>query len=205
MVLEHLYESLVLLRRKFCWSLHDILHLHLFASQNYFKKKSYKTEANQALLQRHQEWSPVDYALYEHFAAKLKKEIEDGGKDLQAEVENFHRVNQDVANFCTSSCDTFDQIIKEDLSVSEARTLLSYALVVEQTKWNPRFEVSGQNCFDMLAQQWYTKAIKSNQWKGWCKTCPKSCNVDMIGNFCLTVLKRSGYFTKKTCVRSVEV
>ena len=207
MILEHLDESLILLRRKFYWDLHDIIYLKLFSSQTFFHRKSYKTEATPELIEQHKKWSPVDYALYEYFFKKLEKEIEKGGEYLHKEVQHFRNVNKKIAEFCHRSCDVFGQIKEQDLSASIAQEMLAYSLVIGSTPWQPQFEVTRQDCVDMLAQYFYQPAIQFSQWPQLCHSDSRQfCNAtDMVGKFPLTKLKNSMYFNVAKCKQCIEM
>jgi hypothetical protein len=94
-IVEYFHESLVLLKRKMCWDLRDIV---------YFSKNigsySFKTEHDQTLVKIYKEWSPVDTRLYEHFNRTFWKEIAEASSDFHEEVTHYERILSDVSRFC---------------------------------------------------------------------------------------------------------
>ena len=71
LIMEHIDESLVLMKRRLCWTIKDILYLPLRV-KDYEGKANGNEEDQEQLIARHQEWSPIDYAIYDHFALKLQ-------------------------------------------------------------------------------------------------------------------------------------
>lgn len=69
-IVEHFYESMILLRRLMCWSLPDILF-------NVTRPESYehRNEEKADLVKFYHQWSSVDYQLYHHFNNTLWKKI----------------------------------------------------------------------------------------------------------------------------------
>ena len=78
LILEHFVESLVLLRRKLCWTLQDILFRKALPEADSALKN--KTRINMSRIddsygQLHRQFSPLDYLVYEHFSREI---LEDG-------------------------------------------------------------------------------------------------------------------------------
>jgi len=69
-IIEHFYESMVLLRREMCWSLTDILFKATNAGSYEYKKKE-----SAELVRLYRQWSSVDYQLYLHFNDSLWSKI----------------------------------------------------------------------------------------------------------------------------------
>ena len=70
LIMEHIDESLVLMKRRLCWTLKDILYLPLRVEK--YEGKANGKEDQEQLIARHRDWSPIDYAIYDHFARKLQ-------------------------------------------------------------------------------------------------------------------------------------
>lgn len=70
LVIEHFYESMVLLRRQMCWSLSDILFQ--VANKGSY---DYRSEQGADLVKLYRRWSSVDYQLYQHFNDSLWTKI----------------------------------------------------------------------------------------------------------------------------------
>lgn len=205
-ILEKFDESLLLLRHKLCWSLRDILYFKLQVTPPHSKRKV-ETERTPEIISKHKEWSPVDYALYEHFTNKLDEEIANHGKDFQAELTHFQDVRMKFANFCLESCDTFDKIRANDMPAVKAQILLAESLVIMSSPWEPEFSLTRQDCVNILAQPMYWKAIKYAQWPQMCETKTMGyCNTsDLVGPFPLENLKSSTIFNAKKCRHYIDV
>ena len=71
LIIERIDESLVLLKRRLCWSTKDILYLPLRVVK--YKGKAKETEQDQEeLIAKHRKWSNIDYDMYDHFVSRLQ-------------------------------------------------------------------------------------------------------------------------------------
>ncbi|XP_035696051.1 galactose-3-O-sulfotransferase 2-like isoform X1 [Branchiostoma floridae] len=138
LILEHLTESLVLLKRYMCWSLSDIL----FTPKN-TRTYQYKTLGEYPdLVTAHRKWSKVDYALYDLFNATLWAKIERQGPDFYREVYHFEDMRTKVVQFC---------------DVAES----SWKLQIPASKWNKKFLVDAEFCSRLrLPQTTYMTNLK---------------------------------------------
>ncbi|XP_035663501.1 galactose-3-O-sulfotransferase 2-like [Branchiostoma floridae] len=73
MILEHLDESVVLLRRLMCWELRDVLFYSKSKNSRPYLYKTYMASATE--LENHRSWSAVDYLLYNTFNNSLWRKI----------------------------------------------------------------------------------------------------------------------------------
>ncbi|XP_019616644.1 PREDICTED: galactosylceramide sulfotransferase-like [Branchiostoma belcheri] len=135
MILEYLPESLVLLKRRMCWTFHDILHTTS-------KKQRYSLKANitghmKGWFYKH---NYADVMLYRHFKASFQRQIKKEGVDFLQEVQYFKRVNQDVSIFCRS--------IKQHTARN---------MTVQASKWSEAFSVNSSFCKSYSAgrKYWY--------------------------------------------------
>jgi len=69
-IVEYFYESMVLLRRRMCWNLSDIL-FQVANTSSY----DYRQEESPDLVKIYRRWSSLDYRLYEHFNHSLWRKI----------------------------------------------------------------------------------------------------------------------------------
>ncbi|XP_078656023.1 galactose-3-O-sulfotransferase 2-like [Branchiostoma floridae x Branchiostoma belcheri] len=137
MVLEKLDESLVLLKRRMCWSLRDIIYRKgtKLKSRSYkFKEESLKLKGSemqnnftQEMLHNFENFSAADFAIYKHFYAKLLKEIAQEGQDFVKEVSQFKHILVEVGHYCRTPHKP-------------------PVLWIEQSKWNARFSINVQFC-----------------------------------------------------------
>ena len=71
LIMERVDESLVLMKRRLCWSTKDILYLPLRVAE--YKGKAKETEQDQEeLIAKHRKWSNIDYDMYDHFVTRLQ-------------------------------------------------------------------------------------------------------------------------------------
>ncbi|XP_035689269.1 galactosylceramide sulfotransferase-like [Branchiostoma floridae] len=97
LILEYLDLSLVMLKRLMCWETRDMLYIKR-NSKTYPYKSYQPTEAERAA---HRQWSPVEYAMYNHFNQTLWRKINEQGPDFFEELEFFRQVNKQVNDFCS--------------------------------------------------------------------------------------------------------
>ncbi|XP_078616026.1 galactosylceramide sulfotransferase-like [Branchiostoma floridae x Branchiostoma japonicum] len=129
LLLEHLDESLVLLRRLMCWEVRDVLYDMKAKNNRTYPYKSYIPTAKElANLRR---WKAVDYLLYDTFNASLWKKIAAQGPDFYNELHHFKEVKQRVSKHCKLRQ-------KENLTVAAS-------------KWSAQFQVDHKLCHDMEA------------------------------------------------------
>eukprot|EP00058_Branchiostoma_floridae_P002579 XP_002588067.1 hypothetical protein BRAFLDRAFT_83066 [Branchiostoma floridae] len=98
LILEHLDESLVVLKRTLCWSVTDILYD--WTARNYRKVYYKSSSLSQLAMENHRKWSSIDYTLYEHYNRTLWEEVAKGGEDFALELEHFRKMNSNVNEHC---------------------------------------------------------------------------------------------------------
>ncbi|XP_078620778.1 galactosylceramide sulfotransferase-like isoform X2 [Branchiostoma floridae x Branchiostoma japonicum] len=129
LLLEHLDESLVLLRRLMCWEVLDVLYdMTPKNNRNYSYKKYVPSAEELANLRR---WKAVDYLLYDTFNSSLWRKIAAQGPDFYDELHYFKEVKQLVSTHCKMRG-------KENLKVAAS-------------KWSPQFQVDQKLCRGMKA------------------------------------------------------
>ncbi|XP_078585457.1 galactosylceramide sulfotransferase-like [Branchiostoma floridae x Branchiostoma japonicum] len=152
LILEHMDESLVLLRRMMCWALKDILYN--VAPKNLKKYK--KTPISAALLKQHRRWSNVDYQLYDHFNAILLQKIQREGTDFQSEVQHFQNVLKQTTIFCTNAMmkvPIYDKKHKKVVRWNFKLNLTAGKLTIPKTAWHEEFEIDPGLCIK-LKMEW---------------------------------------------------
>ncbi|XP_035659372.1 galactosylceramide sulfotransferase-like [Branchiostoma floridae] len=128
LLLEHLDESLVLLRRLMCWEMQDILYDKTPSNNADYAYKSYTPTAQElANLRR---WKAVDYLLYDTFNKSLWRKIAIQGPDFYQELRYFKKLREDVNLYC-----------------HENHTLPNLTLTVEASKWSQQFVVDAKYCW----------------------------------------------------------
>ena len=126
-IVEYFHESMVLLKRKMCWDLRDIIYF----SQN-VGSYGFKTERKQTLIQIYKKWSSVDYRLYDHFNRTLWHDIAEASGDFRDEVDHYERVISDVHRLCES--------------ITNGKVDRGTFITVYGTQWNKPFDVTAELC-----------------------------------------------------------
>ncbi|XP_078620238.1 galactosylceramide sulfotransferase-like [Branchiostoma floridae x Branchiostoma japonicum] len=131
LLLEHLDESLVLLRRLMCWEVRDVLYDIEAKNNRTYPYKSYIPTAEElANLRR---WKAVDYLLYDTFNASLWRRIAAQGPDFYEELHYFREVRKRVSKFCHTR--------KRRRSRHHQQPL-----IIKASKWSPQFAVNSMYC-----------------------------------------------------------
>lgn len=124
LITEYFDESLVVLKRRMCWQLKDILYLRKNAAYQSFDFNL--SEEDKTSLKK---WNMADLYIYQYFrekfVEKLSKEL-----NITEETNNFRRILNETRTFCTGK---------------DRRSYLN----IEQTPWNPTFRVTSLDCVYM--------------------------------------------------------
>ncbi|ESO03686.1 hypothetical protein HELRODRAFT_173384 [Helobdella robusta] len=86
---EYFFESLILLKRRMCWSFTDVLFLTINSQEYAYKKKSEQDAELEAI---YKEWSQVDYRLYNAFNETFWEKISQQKDGFRDEVEELKKV-----------------------------------------------------------------------------------------------------------------
>lgn len=135
-ILERLDESLLLMKRKFCWKLKDIIYEKQQATASQKKRRP----SSVTVIQKFRLVAPVDFALYEHFlnkisAAVLNEEREKG--DFNDELNYFRTVRDVIKKFCRST------------SLKKGNGILR----ISGSKWSNSFEWTTFDCRLLLMEE----------------------------------------------------
>jgi hypothetical protein len=139
LIVEHYFESIVLMRRELCWEFEDVLTIK-------HNVGDYKNRTrNSKLLKKHQEWSKVDYVLYNHFNNTLWRKIANQKSDFWAEVSHLKFVSGEVERYC----DSFPP--EGAVQTVPRRKMPKIALEIKASPWHPRFVIDETKCREMKA------------------------------------------------------
>ncbi|XP_078616839.1 galactose-3-O-sulfotransferase 3-like [Branchiostoma floridae x Branchiostoma japonicum] len=127
MLTEYFDESLVLLKRLMCWTLQDILYINMNVKNRHGQEIPLPTQ----LQRTHEEWSYVDYALYDHFNKLFWRRINSTGNDYWGEVKYFRDLNKEISRQCQDPC-----------SFHRGKPPFE----VNRTRWSPGFTVDSDLC-----------------------------------------------------------
>ncbi|KAL5008505.1 hypothetical protein ScPMuIL_014086 [Solemya velum] len=124
MITELYEESLVLLKRRLCWDMKDILFIEVKVHRGDRRDLT----QTQALSEGLKKWNSADYKLYHFFKEELLNKIENEGNHFQGEVAYFKKVRQKLINFCRQNNDKND------------------TLVIPVSRWNTEFAITPVDC-----------------------------------------------------------
>ena len=180
LVFDMLDESLVVLKRKLCWSLKDVLYLPM-------RKRSYNRHVNESLIDLYKAWSPHDFAFYDHFKQVMVREIASQGHNFHREVKWFQYLANKTTAFCQSTCEMLVNGVKNGRDRVYMRHCLSQNLSFEGNEWDDeRFTVSGYECIMMMFDpDVYRYSQRVKQWPEVChgQQLPDT-DMDKVRSYC---------------------
>ena len=117
LIFEYLDESLVLLKRKLCWDLDDVLYLkfHYLSKEKGARKHIHENQTEQI-----RQWNRADVMLYEHFNTTLWEYIRREGDPFYEDLNDFRTKQKATEKDClgnyTSAASTYNVIVNPDVS-----------------------------------------------------------------------------------------
>ncbi|XP_070566040.1 galactose-3-O-sulfotransferase 2-like [Ptychodera flava] len=96
MILEYFDESLILLKKKMCWTYLDILYVKK-------NQRIKKTKVTNEVAEEIRKWNKADTMLYDHFKRKLFSEIEQYGPSFYDDLNRFREMQRSVTRQCVNS------------------------------------------------------------------------------------------------------
>lgn len=131
MVMEHFNESLVLLKRRACLSMKDIVYFPLNSAPK--RRIRPLSPSDMDVLRA---WQTADHKMYDYFYRKFKEEVLKEGSGFRQEVTHFTQILQDTKRFC-------DAVLRGGADV----------LVVKASPWNEEFTLNLEDCRLMQMQE----------------------------------------------------
>ena len=165
LILENLHESLILMKRRFCWSMKDIIYLPLRKALPKKEKVEELDGSNEEteleLIRAARDWSSTDTALYDFFIVRLREKMEEQSHDFEGEVTWFNHVIKTVQDFCAGICKEVENIRTRDKkTVAELYTVLNAKTQIRESRWNKGFAISGQDCMKMALDPNVYRAVE---------------------------------------------
>ena len=199
-VMEYFVESLVLLRRRMCWPISDMVYL--IQRENKFTKTKNAMIPWQAR-QAHHNNSYADYAIYNFLTNKMLREME-----LQnyfwEEVDTLKRITKTLAGFCQPFLDQLKVNTRSIYEIEKRNDSITF----NPEPWGDPFTIFSVDCAIMkmdtvvfrnnvkvrqmpelctspsIKRQWQTGSLYINiQWDGGAVTLHKSYCQDMHPRF----------------------
>ena len=100
LIMEYFDESLVLLKREFCWDLDDVIYIK--QNQRKSGNRPSKRVLSPHLKNRIRVWNRADVLLYEHFNKTFWEKIKQHGPSFYKDLADLKRKNQEMYNDCVS-------------------------------------------------------------------------------------------------------
>lgn len=98
LIYESLDESLVLLKRKLCWDLDDVLYLKFHYQRHW--ENSRHPELNSSAREQIRRWNKADVMLYQYFNETLWSEVRSEGQDFFDELREFREKHEEMEQEC---------------------------------------------------------------------------------------------------------
>ena len=95
LIMEYFDESLILLKKAFCWTFQDILYVK-FNQRSYKPKMKLSEKVKQNILW----WNKADAMLYDHYNRTLWKKIQNYGPSFWKDLKEFRRLNSEMLSSC---------------------------------------------------------------------------------------------------------
>ena len=138
LITEHCDESLIVMRRKLCWEISDILYLPLRIG--HYGNKDYTSYSDIRQKVRTLAW--VDFLLHEMFNESLWRDISQYGPDFWEEFSFYSKQKIRIMTFCSKiikSIKLGSWRVKEVLNLKEM-------LVVPQSPWGREYVIDHVWC-----------------------------------------------------------
>ncbi|XP_078679556.1 galactose-3-O-sulfotransferase 3-like [Branchiostoma floridae x Branchiostoma belcheri] len=141
LITDYWEESLVLLRRRFCWTMYDILHTTRIAHIQTDPRKSAPLTDKQ--METHRKITPIDYLIYDYFNRTFWERTTKEGPEFWDEVAYFKTLNLQVNDYCI-------------------RMLPEGHKVFPSGKWSREFLVDSTFCdeLDWTTEQWNSALLR---------------------------------------------
>ncbi|XP_064613154.1 galactose-3-O-sulfotransferase 2-like [Liolophura sinensis] len=152
LILELFDESLILLKRKLCWDLGDILYLPKNERTNLDNSTIiFHSNLTKEDIHRHEIWDQADFQFYNHFKQKLMQEISSLEPHFSEEVLHFKQLRKTVSSYC-------QQEVKHDNR--------QMPLSIPESAFNRHIVVTPQDCELLLirSEERFTEILIHKQY-----------------------------------------
>ena len=137
-ILEHLDESLILLKRKMHWELKDLIYISIHFNEHH-------KVMNESQMNLHKQFDSLDYALYDFFLRRHKEEVNQQDASFHQEVTAFLKLQDAFSEFCDNAVSNVRALINKS-NVRLLRFIMTTSHWFPSTKFQPAFEVQLADC-----------------------------------------------------------
>lgn len=147
LIYESLDESLVLLKRKLCWDLDDVLYLK-FHYQRHWENFRHP-ELNSSAREQIRHWNKADVMLYQYFNETLWNEVRSEGQGFFHELREFREKHEEMEQECLGQggdsgkiglnpeVSSFNRYLCEKMLLKEIEYLHYFRRKMENSKRRP--------------------------------------------------------------------
>lgn len=132
---EYFDESLLLMRKKYGWSITDLLYTRIHNS----KGKSGPTEED---IQLHQNRAKRDFQLYHMFLERHKKLVDQAGPSLQEDLKTFRALRKEHDKLCKRVCEAVQTEAGKNITNQGSKRAFLKKLKQRRTRFSARREAS---------------------------------------------------------------
>lgn len=95
LIMEYFDESLLILKKAFCWTVRDILYVK-------FNQRRHKPvrHLDEQMKKNIRNWNKADVMLYDHFNKTLWKKIAAYGPSFRKDLDEFRQINSKMQSSC---------------------------------------------------------------------------------------------------------
>ena len=143
-ITEHFDFSLLLLRRKLCWDISDMLYIPMKRADYAQNQNAHLINiiSNNTINKKYEALNPLAYALYRHFNNTLSDVIVNSGPDLQEEFALFQKLKQRLFNYCSRY---ISYIVNDSTSFLD-HTSFTDVLDIPTSKWGKAHTIDPIEC-----------------------------------------------------------
>lgn len=154
LVMEYMQESLLLLKRKWCWDITDIL----FLQKNVFKYQNKNDPIPVKTAEKLLDWMSVDLQIYKWANATLWKEISKE-KGFGEELTYYKSVNSLIGSYCKA-----DIMLFRSVEAYKNPRITIPKLEIAGSPWNAPFSIELEDCKNLMRfEMAYTRLLQINQ------------------------------------------
>ena len=143
-ITEQFDLSLLLLRRKLCWDISDMLYIPLKKATYKFNKNidSSNIQDEKTLNKKYQILNPNAYSLYNHFNKTFLNLIDKMGPDLREELTFFQQLSSNVHRYCSQFIEYIIHNATNFLNIANTTEVLN----IPTSKWGIAHTVDPVDC-----------------------------------------------------------
>ena len=163
-ITDHMQESLIILRRHFCWKMDDLYFLDFYVKKYKEKLLPY----DKRLVEKARSCSPLDWKLYKHYNETLWKHIAEEGNSFWDELSFFTFQNEKIGSFCKP---LLQKIVSRNFTNLQELLNKVEILKIPGSQWGDEVKIDFQWCVvSKLQLPFFKKFYLTQNFPQLCKT-----------------------------------